>query len=149
MAGGTNQIPDNQGDPYELVAELEWPLGILQDEVKVRTFICACCRLMWDRLPEVAQKALVVAEDYIAGLSTAEMLVSERVKLWEYLGDEDSNFMSAEVNAVRAVICCLYEDGYEQEAYETIWLLLDFCDGVEDHHQEQYQLLSDIYGYSS
>jgi hypothetical protein len=102
---------------------------------------------MWDKLPEVAQTALVVAEDYIEGLSSTEMLVNERVKLWEYLGKESCNVASPEVNAVRAVICCLYE--YDQEAFDTIRLVLDFCDGVEDHHEAQYQLLCNIYGYSS
>lgn len=113
----------------------------------MRTFICACCRLMWNRLPEVAQKALVVAEDFIEEVSSAGMLVKERVKLWEYLGKESCNFASTEVNAVRAVICCLYE--YDQEAFETIRNVLDFCNAVEDHHQEQYQLLGNIYGCSS
>jgi hypothetical protein len=103
---------------------------------------------MWGRLPEVAQKALVVAEGYIEGVSTGEMLVSERVKLWEYLGKESCNFVSAEVNAVRAVICCLYEGRYEQEAFDTVRLVLDFCEAVEDHRQAQYELLSKLYGYS-
>jgi hypothetical protein len=53
--------------------------------------------------------------------------------------------MSADVNAVRAVICCLYENG--QEAFDTIRLVLDFCGAVEDHRQAQYQLLRNIYGY--
>ena len=141
-----NQILDNRSDPYELLDQLEWPLELLQDERKMRTFICACCRLMWDRLPEVARKALVVAEDYIEGKSSAEMLLSERVKLWDYLGHESCDFGSAEVNAVRAVICCLYE--YDHEAFDTIRLVLDFCDGIGDYRQAQYQLLSNIYGYS-
>lgn len=112
----------------------------------MRTFICACCRLMWAKLPEAAQKALVVAEDYIEGSSSMEMLVSERVKLWKYLGKESCNSALPEVNAVRAVICCLCE--HDQEAFDTIRLVLNFCDGVGDYHQAQYQLLSSIYGYS-
>jgi hypothetical protein len=130
------------------VAELAWPLGLLQDEQKLRRFMCACCRQLWIRLPDAAQKALAVAEDYTVGLASAETLVNERRRLWQYLGKESCNLALAEVSAVRAVICCLYEGMPGEEALDLVALLMGFCNNVEDSRPAQYQLLREIFGYS-
>jgi len=142
-----NQIPEEHGDPYELADKLDWPLGLLQDEKKVRTFICACCRLLWAKLPAVARQALAVAEGYIEGACSPEVLVNERVELWQYLDKESSNFSSPEVNAVRAVICCLYEDLPKDEMYDFVMHTLEFCNDVADNRPAQYQLLREIFDY--
>jgi hypothetical protein len=134
-----------QGDHHDLAEELE-ASGLLQGERKLRTFSCACCRLIWEKLPSVAQEALNVAEDYSKGLIPPEVIVSERVGLWEYLGKESCDFSSAKVNAVRAVICCLFEHTAAHEAYDHARATMDFCNDVEDHQREQYELLRNIFG---
>jgi len=149
VVGGANHILENQNDPYELVGKLEWPLGLLQDERKVRRFICACYRLLWDKLPDAAQKALKVAEGYSEGTCSGEMLVYERVTLWQYLGKESCNFSSPKVNAVRAVICCLFENIPKDELYDTVMHTLEFCNDVEDNRSAQYQIMCEIFGYLS
>jgi hypothetical protein len=135
---------ETQGDPYELVEELEASC-LLQDEGKLQAFSCACCRLIWDELPIAAQSALKVAEDYSKGLIPPEVVISERVKLWKYLGKESCDFSSAKVNAVRAVICSLFEHTPPHEAYDYARATMDFCNDVEDHQREQFELLREIF----
>lgn len=98
-------------------------------------------------MPDVARTALAVAEGYTDGRYTVKTLVNERVKLWEYLGQESCNFSSPEVNAVRAVICCLYEDIPKGEMYDYVRNTLEFCNDVEDNSQAQCQLMSEVFGY--
>ena len=99
---------ENQGSLYQLAEELEGS-RLLQHERKLQAFSCACCRLIWEKLPDVAQAALKIAEDFGKGLLPPDKIVGERIKLWEFLGKESCDFSSAKVNAVRAVICCLFE----------------------------------------
>ena len=134
-----------QDDPYELAEELE-ASRLLQDERKLQIFSCACCRLIWDKLPSIAQAALNIAEAYSKGLIPSEAIVSERVKLWKYLGKESCDFSSAKVNAARAVICCLSKHTPAHEAYEHARATMDFCNAVEDRQREQYELLRQIFG---
>ena len=146
--GGKNQISKSYDDLYDLANLLDSPHGPLSDERKVRTFICACCRLLWDKLPDVARRALEVAEGYVEGSYSADRLLNERVELWEYLGEESCNFASSKVNAVRAVICCLYAGIPEDELYDTVMHTLEFCNDVEVQYTAQYQLMREVFGNS-
>jgi hypothetical protein len=105
--------------------------------------------MLWDKLPDAARRALEVAEGYIEGACSPEILISERVKLWEYLGEESCNFSSPQVNAVRAVICCLYEDIPKDEMYDAVIHTLEFCNDVEGNRPAQYRLMREVFGYPS
>jgi hypothetical protein len=116
----------------------------LEDRQKLQRFLCGCCRLIWDSLPDVAKNALRVAEAYAEGSVLPERITEERVKLWQFLGKDSCNFSSPEVNAVRAVICCLYED-IPDDAYGVALAAMDFCNGVRDETPAQLRLLHAIY----
>ena len=59
------------GDPYTLLGDLEQSRQ-LQDEQKIQRFSCACCRLIWAKLPPIAQEALTLGEKAQRRDSTAE-----------------------------------------------------------------------------
>jgi hypothetical protein len=130
--------------PYDLAEALELD-GALQDQGKLIAFCCGCCRLIYDKLPAVAQHSLTVAESYVAGLASADNLLDERVKLWEFLGKDSCDFSSPHVNAVRGVICCLFASTPATEAYDHIRAAMEFCNAVEDHELEHSALLMEIF----
>ena len=133
-------------DPYELIQDLE-----ARDRLNHRgmlLFACACCRLVWTHLPNIAQDALLIGESFLQGQCTEKHLTDTRVKLWEFLGDQSCKFDQPRVNAVRAVICCLYppSDWHETDDYYTaIECTMDFCNAVEPHEPEQVRLLRNIF----
>jgi hypothetical protein len=131
---------------YELAEKLE-ASGLLQNREKLQAFACRCCRLIWKQLSPEAQEALKVGEDFSRGLVLSERIVAERIKLWDLLGEESCSFSSTKVNAVRAVICCLFEysDSDLDVAYDLVRASMDFCNAVEDHQREQYDLLVEIF----
>ena len=134
------------GDHYELAERLEASRLLLNGE-KLQAFACCCCRLIWKQLPPEAQEALKVGEEFSRGLVPSERIVAERIKLWDLVGEESCNFSSTKVNAVRAVICCLseYSDSDLEVAYDHVRTSMDFCNAVEDHQGEQYDLLVEIF----
>jgi hypothetical protein len=134
------------GDHYELAERLE-ASGLLQNGEKLQAFACCCCRLIWKQFPPEAQEALKVGEAFSKGLVSSERIVTERIKLWDLLGEESCNFSSTKVNAVRAVICCLFEysDSDLEVAYDHVRASMDFCNAVEDHQRAQYDLLVEIF----
>ena len=135
-------------NPYVLADELE-ASGLL-NPAGVRRFSCACCRLIWAYLPAIAQEALAVAEASLQHHIPDELLVETRVKLWRFLGQESCNFASPSVNAIRAIICCLYPDRSmrETDLYDTLTITMDFCNAVMPYQEQQVQLLRNIF-YSS
>jgi len=135
---------DELSDPISLADTLE-STGRLQDHGKLITFACACCRLIYDKIPETAQKSLVLAEEFVKGLASTNQLLDERVRLWRFLGKESCDFSSARVNAVRAVICCLYADTPPEEAYNSVLSLMEFCNDVEQHRSQQCALMHQIF----
>lgn len=136
------------GDHYSLLSDLEQS-GQLQDAQKIQRFSCACCRLIWDKLPPIAQEALCLGEDFSNGLVSPKRLEKERVKLWEFLGKDSSDFSSPNVNATRAVICCLFESKDIKEAHEEVCAVMEFCHDVEKREREQYELLLKIFSNKS
>ena len=139
-------ISEQQVCPYDLVEELEMR-GALADEGKLRTFLCACCRQIWNKLPEIAQNALAIAEEYNRNLVSKERLATERIKLWQFWDatPDHYNNPTLEASAVRAVICCLYENMQKHEAFDYARNVMDFCNIVEPKEQQQYQLLQEIF----
>jgi hypothetical protein len=135
------------GSALDLVAELEASRH-LQDEKKIHLFSCACCRLIFDKLPPVAQRALELAEDFSKGLVRPKRLEAERIKLWDVLGEDSCKFDLPHVNAIRAVICCLFERSDLEFAYDDVTGVMDFCNAVEDHEREQYDILQRVFGVS-
>jgi hypothetical protein len=142
----TSQLTSN---PYVFADELE-ARGLLNPHA-ARTFSCACCRLIWAHLPTIAQEALDIAEAYLQHQASDELLVATRVKLWTFLGPESCNFASPSVNAIRAIICCLYSDTSMRETnhlYDTVTTTMDFCNAVMPYREEHIQLLRDIFHIS-
>ena len=132
------------GDLYDLLGDLEQSRQ-LQDEQKIQRFSCACCRLIWAKLPPIAQEALTLGEDFSKGLVSPKRLVEERVKLWEFLGKDSCDYSSPKVNATRAVICCLFENIDLERAHEDVCAVMDFCNNVESREGEQFELLLRIF----
>ena len=134
------------GEHYELAERLE-ASGLLQNGEKLQAFACCCCRLIWKQLPPEAQEALMVVEEFSKGLVPSERIVAERIRLWDLLGEESCNFSSTKVNAVRAVICCLFEYGDSdlEVAYDHVRASMEFSNAVEEHQREQYDLLVEIF----
>jgi hypothetical protein len=131
-------------NPYDLLETLELD-GALHDQRKLIAFGCRCCRLIYDKLPAVAQHSLTVAESYVAGLASADNLLDERITLWEFLGKDSCDFSSPRVNAVRGVICCLFDHTPATEASDHIRAAMEFCNAVEDHQAEHAALLTEIF----
>jgi hypothetical protein len=130
--------------PYDVAETLELN-GALTDQRKLIAFCCGCCRLIYDKLPHIAQGGLAVAEAYVRGQSSGKDLLDERVKLWKFLGKDSCDFSSPRVNAVRAVICCLFINTPPDEAYDHIRAAMEFCNAVEAHEDEQSALLAEIF----
>jgi hypothetical protein len=132
------------GSHFQLAEELE-ASGELQDGERLQLFSCACCRLIINKLPSVAQEALTLGEDFSKGLVLPNRLEAERVKLWKVLDKDSCRFDLPHVNAIRAVICCLFERKDPEFAYENVRAVMEFCNAVEDHEREQYDLLERVF----
>ena len=132
-------------DTRDLLEDFEVS-GVLNDEKKVLSFCCACCRLIWDELPKIAQEALKISEKYIKNAASVQGLINVRVQLWKNLGSDYMNLTSPNVAAIRAVICCLYEIKTMDEAFTTAAYAMSFCNTVKNKDAEQYQLLLKIFG---
>ena len=142
-------IPQSTNNPYVLADELE--ARQLLNLRLVRSFSCRCCRLIWTYLPGIAQEALGIAEASLHHQASDDLLVDMRVRLWNFLGTESCNFASPTVNAIRAVICCLYPDVNVNESgdlYDMLTSTMDFCNAVEPCQERQYQLLRAIFQIS-
>jgi hypothetical protein len=131
-------------DARRLLEDLE-QRGELKNEKKVLSFCCSCCRLIWDKLPQIAQDALRVSEKYINDSATPRDLEEARVNLWNYLDENNSDTKISNIAAVRAVICCLYPIKTKNEAFDCMDYTMDFCNCVEDRYSEQYYLLLEIF----
>ena len=130
--------------PHDLLSDLD-ASELLENREKLQLFSCACCRLIFDKLPPVAQTALNVGEDFSKGLVSPERLEAERIKLWTVLGNESCNFESPYVNAMRAVICCLFDQTEAGLEYDSASIVMEFCNAVEEHEREQYELLRQVF----
>ena len=124
--------------------ELE-ALGELADERRLRRFQLVCCRYIWGVIAEIARHALASAEQFAAGELTEPELVAQRVALWKWLGNRSCDFISAEVNAVRAVICCLYEKPDLSVAYESAINFVEFCEAAMEEPLPHMELLCKVY----
>lgn len=131
-------------DARDYLEELELK-GVLSNEKKVLTFCCACCHLILDKLPEIARKALKIAEKYIEEKATIQDLVNARVALWHYLGNDYMSFDQPNVAAVRGVICCLYEIKTQDQGFDSIDFVMKFCNTVENKYSEQHKMLIEIF----
>ena len=78
-----------------------------------------------------------------------EHLIAERVRLWNLLNLDKDKLSLVEVQVVRGVICCLYEDTYDLQwkshVFDATLCAMDFCNAVENHEEEQYKLLNEIF----
>ncbi len=110
-------------DPTSLLTWLERE-GKL-DERKLRLFGCACCRRIWNRFTEAAQKAVEVAERYADGQATASELEEAAQPL---RGQPSRLFTNVTRDDVRQVVRLLK---HPEQAMEDPWF------------QEQVQLAQD------
>ena len=117
----------------------------MQNSAKIQRFSCACCHLIWTKLPPIAREALNIGDEFSKGGVSSKELEGERVKLWTFLGNDSSEFASPTVNATRAVICCLYENEDLDYAYEHVRAVMDFCNAVEYREREQFDLMLEIF----
>lgn len=145
------QTPHVHNDPYILAEELE-AAGVLRAASlpKLNSFACACCHLIWDELPPIAQLGLEVAERYVNGNATTKELIDERVKLWQDLGDESWEFESKKNNAYRAVLCSLHmrdpEDSIDAD-YDVVTYVMEVCNKVKKMpKQTHYELMHNVFG---
>jgi len=104
----------------------------LRNERSYRQFQTLCCRYIWSVIPERARDALVLAEEFSAGSVPASWLVHERMTLRRYLGKRSCELDSRQVNAVRAVICCLFVEFELREAYDAAANQASFCDAATE-----------------
>lgn len=139
-------ISEQEFSAYDFIDNLDMQ-GAFDDEKRLRSFLCACSRQIWNNLPKVAQNALVIAEKYNQSLVSKEQLVAERVKLWKFWDATPDHFNNPtrEANAVRAVICCMYENIQKYEALDYVRDVMDYCNAVESKEKEQYCLLQEIF----
>ena len=132
-------------DARDLTEQFELS-GVLKDEKKVLAFCCACCRLIWDKLPRIAQDALEVAEDYIKDAANIRDLTNARIKLWNFIEKDFMNFEMSHIPATRAVICCLYEIKTMDEAFSAVNYAMGFCNFIEIRTTEHVELLLKLFG---
>jgi len=116
----------------EALEQLKTKRELGGNERSYRQFQTLCCRYIWSVIPERARDALVLAEEFSAGRVPASWLVHERMTLWRYLGKRSCDFDSREVNAVRAVICCLFVEFELREAYDAAANQASFCDAATE-----------------
>lgn len=118
--------------------------GALNNEKNFHLFCCACCRLIQNKLPEIAQSALEIAETYNEEFVNVKEIKVESERLWNYLGKDYVNVFSPNVAAVRAVLCCLFERPLEEHLFLITLNAMDLCNFVENKEREQYEILSSI-----
>jgi hypothetical protein len=97
-------------------------------------------------IPERARDALILAEEFSADRVPASWLVHERMTLSKLLAKRSCDFGSREINAVRAVICCLFEEFEPREAYDAAANLASLCDNATDEVIRYSELLSQAFG---
>lgn len=131
-------------DARDLVEKFELS-SVLNDEKKVLTFCCDCCRLIWDKLPKIAQDALEVSEKYINDSASIQDLIDARTKLWNFIGEDFMNFEMPHISATRAVICCLYEVKTMDEAFDAACYVMGFSNNIEIKTAEHVELLLKIF----
>jgi hypothetical protein len=119
--------------------------GVLSDGSRVRTILCGWCRLIWHHLPPEAHSGVEIAEGYNRGSEARDRLINQRVRLWELWKETPDHYNSPtkEAKALRAAISCLYED-YE-DPYLSLDFAMDVCNSLEQHEQEQLQILHSIF----
>lgn len=137
-------VQENTKEPFGLLEDLELK-GALNDEKKMHAFCCACCRLIWDKLPDLAKEALEIAESQVNSSIDSKEIENIRVQLWNYLGSDYMKTNIPTVAATRAVICCLYELENESDYFSVASYTMDFCNSVENKKSEQFELLSKIF----
>ena len=79
--------------------------------------------------------------------ASAADLERVRVAAWNFLGKDSCNFELPGVLAVRAVICLLFSDDYDdgESWFETVQFFLDVSNRAADHQREQGDLLRQLF----
>jgi hypothetical protein len=132
--------------PWQLMSELERRSLLPLVCGRLRDFMLAASRLLGPFLPPAAEEWLQVAERYRHMQASVAELKRVRVAAWEFLGDT-YNFQLPGVLAVRAVICLLFPDDYEdgKEWFEIVHFFLDVSNRAADHRREQCKLLQQLF----
>jgi hypothetical protein len=130
-----------------LLDELDRPGLLLRESGRLRDFMLQSARLLGSLLPPAAEEWLKVAERYRHREASADDLEKVRVAAWEFLGKDSCNFELTWVLAVRAVICLLFPDDYEDGEHlsETVKFFLDVSNRAADHQREQSKLLREMF----
>jgi hypothetical protein len=106
----------------------------------------AAARFLDPLLPPAAKEWLQVAERYRRMLPRSAVdLDWARAAAWEFLGKDWCNLDLPRVLAVRAVLCMLYPDRYDDDDLESVRFFLDFSNRAADHQQEQSALLRQLF----
>jgi hypothetical protein len=103
-------VEQNNHDPMEMLENRRH----LKDSRACRMFATACCRRIWNHLPDHLQQAVLIAEQFAAG-NVDERTRAEAGKMVDacciYV-DGDSSAADRFIGfAAEAVLCCLYGDG--------------------------------------
>jgi hypothetical protein len=104
-------------------------------------------RLLAPLLPPAAEEWLHVANRYQEKHASAADLDRARVEAWDFLGNDSCNSESPNVLAVRAIICLLFPDDYEdgEQWFDTVQCFLVASNDAVDHRREQCELLLKLF----
>jgi hypothetical protein len=94
-------------DPGRLL----YGLGELAGRREHQLFACACCRRIWDRLPEGGRRAVEAAERQAEGLADPAELAGAREQAEAALSAAEGEERLEAVAAARACLDCLTPDG--------------------------------------
>jgi hypothetical protein len=82
-----------------MTLRLEHVLPPQRDRRRLRLFAVACCRAIWQEIPERARPAVLAAERYADGLCTAEELKAAMDRAWDAAGEDDARAARATMAA--------------------------------------------------
>jgi hypothetical protein len=93
-------------------------------------------------LPDVAARALAVAERFNTDVSLGNEVQRARRDCWDSLKSIGAmfDFESRDSRSIRAALCTLETDRTTADVSELAEWFLTFADGVEDHSSELWDL---------